>query len=517
MRFFRSALFLALLFAAPPVAAQQVLRVAVPALPASLDPHRALTIIERALAAEVFEGLVALDDHGRPVPGLAETWTVEDGGKRYTFELRAGLKWSDGRPLTADDVVAGLTRALDPATGAPLVALLLPVAHAAEFQLGTLAQGQALGIAALDRRRLAITLAAPSARFLHTLALPLAAPLPRHRIADLGGAWATPFLIVGSGAFVPAPAGDRYVLRRNANYYGRSAPTIERVELMTVASLEAANALIADDGADIALGFEPEPRLGRASRTSREEQGEAAYRFVVNVTRAPFDRREVRHALAMALDREEIIDDLKIGAARPAFSVVPPRMIDGYDPPDASYAKLGQEARAIIAQVLLLDLDRATPVPLRLAIPEGRVHAAIAARAAEVWLALGFAPEIVARDAAAHEAALLAGDFDVGVMTGGGRDADPWPFLFPLALAAGPLNVARYGEIEFDGRLTPADLESDAKSRLGALRYAEVALAEDQVVLPLVFFRPEGYVGRRVAGWTPNFTSTHPLKYLSVK
>lgn len=495
----RLALVLAILCAALPAAAEQVLRAVVPAVPETLDPQRALTMVERALSAEVFEGLVALDQHGKPAPGLAESWLIEDGGRRYVFTLRPGLVWSDGKPLTSEDVVAGIKRALDLSTNAPLAALLLSIAHSSEFQFGTVPEGKSLGVAAPDRRRVVVTLEAPASRLLHVLAMPLAAPVRDDAI--------------GAGPFTLAQG----ALVRNPNYRGHPLPALERVELKAAASLDAANDMIAAEAADVALGFEPQPRLGRASRLAKEEEGEAAYRFIVNMTRAPFNQREVRHALAMSLDREDAIRELKIGDARAGFSVVPARVAKGYEAPQASYAALKQDARDVISMVLLLDVDRTTQIPLRLAVPQGAVHAALAERAQWLWRLLGFRTEIVTRSASEHEAALLAGDFDIALMTGTGRDADPWPFLMPLSRAAGPLNVARYAEVEFDNRFAPADAEIEPEKRFAALRSAEETLTEDQVILPMLTFRPAPLVARRVSGWSPNFTDTHPLRYLSVE
>jgi oligopeptide transport system substrate-binding protein len=69
--------------------------------PASLDPHKAGSRTEQALALDLFEGLLAFDADGTPVPGLADSWAISPDGLRYVFNLRQGLVWSDGAPLTA--------------------------------------------------------------------------------------------------------------------------------------------------------------------------------------------------------------------------------------------------------------------------------------------------------------------------------------------------------------------------------------------------------------------------------
>jgi oligopeptide transport system substrate-binding protein len=511
----RSGIFLVALWAlAGPAAAEAVLRVAVPSLPSQLDPQTALTAIDRALSRELFEGLVAVDAEGRLVPGLAESWTVEGGGTRYVFKLRRGLAWSDGRPLTGDDVAAGLQRALDPTTGAPLAASLLAIRNAGDFQLGTLAPGQTLGVTVRPDDSVVIELGAPSFRLLHVLASPVAAAVPRHRIAQLGVAWSAPFLTTVSGPFAPVPAGDRFGLRENPRHWRAAATAIDRIAFETVASLDAARDAVRTGRAEIALGFDPEPIIGRDEATLRPDAGSATYRWIANTTRPPLDRYEVRHALAMAIDREALIDALNIRDARPAFSLTPPGIMPDYDPPLAPYAKLKQAERDVIADVLLIDTDRTQPIRIALAVSEGAIHAAIAERARASWRVLGFEAAIVTRDAAAHEQALLAGDFDVAVAAGQERDADPWPLLFPFARAAGPLNLTRYQVDEFDERLIPADTETNPEYRRDQLRAAEGVLSEDQAVWPLLFFAPAAPVAPGLDGWVPNPADIHPISHM---
>lgn len=497
---------------AAPAVADGLLRVAVPELPAALDPQRAITAAERLLVAEVFTGLVTRDVDGRLAPGIAESWSVSDDARRYVFTLRRGLAWSDGRALSAADVVAGLERALDPATGAPAAPLLLPILNAAEFQLGTLPVGEGLGVTASDSRTVMIELASPSARFLHVLAEPVAMPVPRHRLQLLGEAWSQPFVVVGNGPFDPVPAGDRWALVRNPRYTEPDPPRVERIELVPA---PAAVDAVAAGAADLALGFDAAPRRAADPKgLMRAEAGHDTYRLVVNMQRPPLDRRDVRHALAMAIDRDGAIEAADLADAVPAYALVPATADGRYRSPRAPFARLSQGDRLTVAEALLLDLDRASPVPLRLAFPAGPTHRAVAGTVADNWRRLGFTAQLIERSAAEHERAVLAGDFDVAVLTGSGRDTDPWPYLAHFARAATVWNVARYAETPFDERFASADLETDPESRLGYLRSAEAVLVEDQVVWPLFQFVPVSPVGPQVTGWTGNLTGLHPLRFI---
>ena len=88
--------------------ATSVLRIGIPALPLTLDPHLAITRADHMLARELFVGLTTLDAEGKIVPGLAESWTVSPDGLVYTFLLRDKLVWSDGQSLDASTIVKSI-------------------------------------------------------------------------------------------------------------------------------------------------------------------------------------------------------------------------------------------------------------------------------------------------------------------------------------------------------------------------------------------------------------------------
>lgn len=92
--------------------------------PGSLDPHKATTLIESNVLDEIFEGLVALDARGEIIPGIAESWTVDQSGTVYEFRLRRDAKWSNGDRLVAKDFVYAFQRLMTPSTGAPYANVL---------------------------------------------------------------------------------------------------------------------------------------------------------------------------------------------------------------------------------------------------------------------------------------------------------------------------------------------------------------------------------------------------------
>src|SRR5260221_7560880 len=98
------------------LAAPLVLRRGNVAEPETLDPQKYLTSYTGYILDDLYLGLMTMDARGRPISGAAESWTISSNGFVYTFKLRPGLVWSDGKSMSADDFVYGIRRALDPTT-----------------------------------------------------------------------------------------------------------------------------------------------------------------------------------------------------------------------------------------------------------------------------------------------------------------------------------------------------------------------------------------------------------------
>src|SRR5260370_12588976 len=111
---FASLLVSTVLLASTAAQAETVLNRGNGAEPETLDPQKLTGVPEANIAYDLYEGLATLDDHGNPTGGVAKSWDVSDDGKVYTFHLRDDAKWSNGDPITADDVVYTLRRVVHP-------------------------------------------------------------------------------------------------------------------------------------------------------------------------------------------------------------------------------------------------------------------------------------------------------------------------------------------------------------------------------------------------------------------
>ena len=176
--------------------------------PQSLDPHVMSGSPEVNIARSLFEGLVTQNPWSLEIePGVAERWELSDDRRGITFFLNPRAKWSNGDPVTAQDFVWSLQRALTPALGNQLAYTLFPIVNAQEFAAGTLTDPDAIGVKALDERTFEVTLNNPTPYFLSILASYAAFPVHRPTleahgvVTDRFTRWTRPGNMVSNGPF----------------------------------------------------------------------------------------------------------------------------------------------------------------------------------------------------------------------------------------------------------------------------------------------------------------------------
>src|SRR5260370_27052979 len=151
--------------------------------PRSLDPSLATDVPTGRAVGYIFDGLTNFDAAANVKPGLAERWDVSADGRTYTFHLRRGVRFHDGTPFTARQVVSSWLRVLDPKAKSGRGEPLYPIRGAKEYAAGT---GTALGgLLARDDSTLLVTLIEPLAVFPKLLAMPVAAVVPLNAGPDL--------------------------------------------------------------------------------------------------------------------------------------------------------------------------------------------------------------------------------------------------------------------------------------------------------------------------------------------
>lgn len=272
--------------------------------------------------------LVAIDSKTlKPGPAMAKSW--DNSGLTYTFHLQDNIKFSDGSDLTSDDIVFTLEAIVNKKSASPNQSYFLSIAGANDFANGT--ANSISGVKAVDPKTVQITLAKPDASFLFNLRL--VCPLPKKLLqgADLSSAGKNAFFQkpVGAGPFkfVSWNVGGAFVAERNPNFYGAPMPYLDKFTHQVIADSDSLVNSLLSGGIDGSIYADP----GGAKQLKAVSD--------LNVLVPPFGeidgwyfnfknpylaKREVRQAVAYAMDMEQFAKDSLYGLGAPAVGPLIP-------------------------------------------------------------------------------------------------------------------------------------------------------------------------------------------------
>ncbi|RTI52549.1 peptide ABC transporter substrate-binding protein [Thermus scotoductus] len=319
----------------------------------TLDPAIGYDWQNWSIIKSIFDGLLDYEPGTtRLKPHLADKYSISKDGRSYTFVLRGGVRFHNGRPLVAQDVKYSLERTLNPKTQSPGQSFYLGIEGAKAFVEGK--AKEVTGIKVLDQRTLQITLERPDASFLHKLALNFAHVVPREEVERWGADFGKH--PVGTGAFKLKEwrLGQRVVLERNPQYFVAGRPRVQ--EVVFLIGLDPNVAFLRFQRGEVDLlgdGIPParfnevmsSPKL--RSLVAIGEQLHTGY-VTLNVKVAPLDNIKVRQALNMAIDKQKIVRLIN-NRATPAVQILPPLM-PGYAKDYAGYPYNLEKAKQLLAE-----------------------------------------------------------------------------------------------------------------------------------------------------------------------
>lgn len=290
-------------------------------------------------------------------PALADSYDVSDDGKIYTFKLHPGVKFTNGREVTAADVKWSIERAVNPKTQGPGAGFFHSIVGADKMTAGTADTME--GITAVDDHTVKFTLSQPDATFLNVLALNFASVVPKEAVEAANGDFGKH--PVGSGAFTLKEwtIGQRLVFRKNADYFVKDRPHVDsftvevgQEPLVALLRLQKGEVDIAGDGIPPAKYLEMKKSAEFEGMIVDRQQLETSY-VTLNTQVKPFDNAKVRQAVNMAINKDRIVRIIN-GRATPASQVLPPLM-PGYDQNYKGYAYDPEKAKALLAEAGLKD------------------------------------------------------------------------------------------------------------------------------------------------------------------
>ncbi|HVO91023.1 MAG TPA: ABC transporter substrate-binding protein [Casimicrobiaceae bacterium] len=298
---------LACLGSSLPALAAGTIKIAVPSNLNTLDPAKTKIGEEYIVNFLVFSGLTEIGPDGHVKPDIAERWTSSDDLKTWTFYLRKGVKFHDGREVDAQDVIETVKRIQDKATGS---------VTRVNFELID-------GMEAVDPHTVRFHLKAPYAGLADIFSDRQARIVPRDHLDTLAKA------PIGSGpfkvkAFVP---GDRVELEKFPDYYVKGVPVLDHV-IMRIMPESAAQAAALESGeVDLVWNlplesidqFKKNPNIVIDSVPTSTWDG-----IIMNGAHKPFDNPKVRHAVELAIDKKQMVEVALFGYGTPTHTMIPP-------------------------------------------------------------------------------------------------------------------------------------------------------------------------------------------------
>jgi oligopeptide transport system substrate-binding protein len=441
----------------------------------TLDPQVGYDWQNWSVIKSIFDGLMDYKPGTTELePDLAKEYTVSDDGLTYTFKLRDGLKFHNGRPVTAADVKYSLERAVNPATQSPGAGYFSMIKGHDELSTGKAKEMS--GIATPDDKTVVFTLTRPDATFLHLMAINFGFVVPKEEVEKAGADWGKKPVGTGAFKFVEWVPGQHIVLERNQDYHRAGVPYLDKLTFefgqdptVAVLRLGKGEVDIVGDGIPPAQFAQIMADPANKDLIAIGDQLHTGY-LTMNVTQPPFDNLKVRQAVNMAINKDRIVRLINNRGVT-ATQALPPAM-PGYNRQNKGYSfdpeaakKLLKEAGAenISTELYAMNVD-----------PNPRIAQAIQQDLA----AIGIKAEI--RSLAQAEVIAAGGSGKAPLVWSGGMAwiadfPDPANFYYGILGCAGAVeggwNWSKYCNKDLDARAAKADamVKSDqAEARIAA-------------------------------------------------
>ena len=486
--------------------------------PMTMDPALNSTVDGGVMANHLFEGLMKWQDTGEEADGSdgtvdnaeltygqAESYDKvenEDGTVTYTFHLRDGIKWSDGKDVTAGDFEYAWKRLVDPATAADYSYMLDSVVNANEIIAGE-KDASELAAKAVDDKTFEVTITTDVPYFEEICAFPATMPVRQDIIEEKGDQWTfDPSTYISNGPYklTEWTHNSQIVMAKNENYYDYENLGPDTI---TFKLMDDSNAMLSGfkSGELDFIQDAPQAELPGliASGDMKILNYLGTYYVCFQTQKAPFDNPKVREAFTLAVDRTYIVNKVTQSGQVEAGGYVPSGISDAdggdfraeggdyYKPTDADYEANCEKARQLLAEAGYPN-GEGFPV-VEYLYNTSDAHKAVAEALQNMWeQELGVTVTLNNQEWAAFLQTRKNGDYSIARNGWISDYNDPISFL-DMWMTGGGNNDAQYANPEYDNIIKQAKATSDATERMKLLHQAEdILVGQDYVVNPLYFY-----------------------------
>ena len=496
--------------------------------PMTIDPALNSAVDGAIMANHMFEGLVKWVDNGSGeaelAPGQAESWekTVNDDGTvTYAIKMRDGIKWSDGKDVTAGDFEYSWKRLADPATAADYCYMIDMVQGYAEVADGS-ADKDTLGIKAIDDKNLEITLSYDCPYFEEIMAFPATFPV-RQDIVEGNEEWTySPETYIGNGAYKMVEwSHNAYILtEKSETYYDYEKLGPDTIKYTLLDDNNAMLAAFNSGELNFIMNFPTDEMANYlASGQITVAPYIGTYYVCFNTEDEVFSNPLVRQAFSLVIDRNYIVENVSQSGEVPATGYVPSGVYDAEGANGDDFRTVGGEYYSVSADDYQANCDKARELLAEAGYPNGEGfpaveymyntddrHKAIAEAPQNMWQTeLGVTVNLSNQDWNVFLKSRKDGDFQIARNGWIADYNDPCSFL-DMWYTGGGNNDAQYSNPEYDALIDAAKATSDQTERMAAFHKAEdLLIGQDSVLAPIYFYTNPYMLSDNISGmyYTP--------------
>jgi oligopeptide transport system substrate-binding protein len=492
--------------------------------PKTLDPQMSNGVPEAIMENAMFDGLMRLDKGNNPQNAIADSITVSPDGLKYTIKLK-DTKWSNDDPVTADDFKAAWMHGLDPAAAAEYAYQFFYIKNGEAYNSQE-AKAEDVGIKVVDPKTLEITLENPTPYFKSVLALQTYFPVDK-KIVEANPKWnLKPETFVSNGPLKMQSwsHNDKLVLVKNTNYWDANSVNLTELTFNLVedgkAALTAfeAGQLDGIDQSDVPISDLDRLRKAGSLKTS-PYLGTYFYRF--NVTKKPLDNPKVRQALALAINRQALIDNVFKGGQIPAFGYVPGGVPD---------AETGKTFRTVGGDFFKEDLTKAKQLLAEAGYPDGKnfpelsilyntngSHQLPAQAIQDMWAKnLGINVKLLGQEWKVYQRTQQDLQYDISRAGWIGDYIDPMTFM-DMFVTNGGNNQTGWSNADYDKNIQAAKQSGDQKVRMQAMHDAEKVLMNEMPIMPIYYYTNYYVLKDNIKGLIQPLNGITDFKYVTVE
>lgn len=492
--------------------------------PSRLDPAMTTTVAESNTELQLFEGLTRLDADNIPQPALAQRWHISDDGKTYIFYLREGIQWSDGTPITAQEIEYSWKRVMNPDTASENAYMMFVIDKAEEYFHQKVSADE-VGVRAIDEKTLEVRLKNPTSYFLNLTAFHCYYPVPQRLAEEKPDTWAADaegMVCSGPYKITKWKHSSEIEMIKNDAYWDAGAVPSDRI-LFPISDSQATRLMLVESK-QANMTMEPPPseqeRLEKLG-LYRIAPYLGIYYYTFNVTQPPFDDVRVRKAFALAVERHDLVQYIVRGQKEAAYAWVPPGIMNratGRDFRAEGKSLITEDAEQARRYMKEAGYDETHPLPeITILFNTNEMHKAVAEALQDMWKRnLHADVSLMNQESKVFMAARTQGDYQLARASWIADYIDPMTFMDVFADTE---NDAQYHSEAYQALIASAKRTNDEALRMQYMHEAEQILFDDCVIIPIYYTTQPYVVQPYVKGyhWSPLGLVDFKYAYLDTK